>query len=261
MLRKIWIILVAVALVTVSHVTAEAKGKRQKYSPPSNPDYTEYRRGVSAYDAGDHAAALEVWLPLAEKGYALAQYAIGDMYYRGDGVDKDLEEAAKWIRGAADSWLPGALYHLGFLNLRGEGLAQDPVEAYRLMRLADTLGHRDAKTVLNRLEGSLDPDQLAAANRIESEIDFEPPVLKKNVIPEYPELAKVARLDAGVLLEVFLDAEGTVSQVQFLHTDRPNMGFDEAAIEAVSQWRYEPARYQSEPVEVYFRVYLKFTLH
>ena len=38
------------------------------------------------------------------------------------------------------------------------------------------------------------------------------------------------------------------------------MGFEEAALEAVKQWRYEPAMKGRQPVDVYFRAVVEFEL-
>ena len=37
-------------------------------------------------------------------------------------------------------------------------------------------------------------------------------------------------------------------------------GFEEAAIEAISQWLYAPARLHGKPVDVYFTVIAEFAL-
>jgi TonB family protein len=79
--------------------------------------------------------------------------------------------------------------------------------------------------------------------------------------PEYPELARVARLEGNVILQAIIHADGTVGDVEVLRTNRPNMGFEDAAVEAVRQWRYQPAMQNGRPVEVYFTVFVEFKLH
>jgi protein TonB len=86
-------------------------------------------------------------------------------------------------------------------------------------------------------------------------------IQESKVEPEYPELARVARLEGNVILQAIIHADGTVGEVEVLRTNRPNMGFEDSAIEAVSQWRYEPALQNGRPVEVYFTVFVNFTLH
>ena len=46
-----------------------------------------------------------------------------------------------------------------------------------------------------------------------------------------------------------------------LRCSRPNMGFEQAAIDAVQNWMYKPALQNGRPVEVYFTVFVEFKLH
>jgi periplasmic protein TonB len=63
------------------------------------------------------------------------------------------------------------------------------------------------------------------------------PRLLKNVAPEYPELAARAGLNALVILELRVSETGVVLSSQIL---RGHPLFDDAALEAVRQWRYAP---------------------
>ena len=40
----------------------------------------------------------------------------------------------------------------------------------------------------------------------------------------------------------------------------PDYGFEEAAVEAIRQWRYRPATRNGQPVSVYFTVLVEFKL-
>ena len=66
--------------------------------------------------------------------------------------------------------------------------------------------------------------------------------LVSRVLPEYPPLAKGARVQGVVLLEAFITAQGTVEGVRLIN-GHPLL--HEAAIQAVKQWRYRP---QAGPV-------------
>jgi len=61
-----------------------------------------FEDGVAAYQAGEYAAALNFWRPLAEQGEADVQFNVGLMYDKGKGVPQDDAEAVKWYRKAAD---------------------------------------------------------------------------------------------------------------------------------------------------------------
>ena len=93
--------------------------------------------------------------------------------------------------------------------------------------------------------------------------DVTNPILlpESKVEPEYPELARVARLEGNVILQAIIHADGVVGNIEILRCNRPNMGFEDASIEAVSQWRYQPALQNGKPVEVYFTVFVEFKLH
>jgi len=93
--------------------------------------------------------------------------------------------------------------------------------------------------------------------------DVTNPVLiqESKVEPEYPELARVARLEGNVILQAIIKSDGSVGSIEVLRTNRPNMGFEEAAIRAVTQWAYKPAMQNGRPVEVYFTVFVDFKLH
>ena len=56
----------------------------------------DFDKGVAAYLAGDYAAAVKSWRPLAERKDAYAQHNLGLMYLNGKGVAQDYAEAAKW---------------------------------------------------------------------------------------------------------------------------------------------------------------------
>ena len=61
-------------------------------------DAGPFEDGEAAYERGDFATALKFWRPLAKRGNAGAQKALGVMYDNGYGVPQDSAEAAKWYR-------------------------------------------------------------------------------------------------------------------------------------------------------------------
>ena len=64
-------------------------------------------------------------LPIAEQGYAPAQYNLGIMYDNGYGVPQDYAEAMKWYRLAAEQGHTDAQYNLGLMYDNGRGVPQD----------------------------------------------------------------------------------------------------------------------------------------
>ena len=77
---------------------------------------------------------------------------MGVMYAEGDGVAKDLEEAIKWWRKAADQGDANAQFNLGWAYSNGEGVAKDSEEAAEWFRKAAEQGHAGAQRALKKLE-------------------------------------------------------------------------------------------------------------
>lgn len=57
--------------------------------------------GVDAWETGDYAAAMRLWLPAAEGGNGDAQFNLGQAYKLGRGVPVDFASAQYWFRRAA----------------------------------------------------------------------------------------------------------------------------------------------------------------
>lgn len=85
----------------------------------------------------------------AEQGYADAQYALGQCYEWGDGIQQDYEEAVKWYRLAADQGHPFAQNQLGNCYYDGKGVEQDYTEAIKWYQLAIEGGLSLAETQYN----------------------------------------------------------------------------------------------------------------
>jgi TonB family protein len=99
--------------------------------------------------------------------------------------------------------------------------------------------------------GSAGPKRIRVAGSvIAGKLIFQPQ-------PEYPPLARMARIQGEVRLEVVVDKEATVQDVKVL-SGHPLLV--KAAIEAVSRWRYQPTLFQGQPVEVLTEVEQGFSL-
>ena len=62
---------------------------------------------------------------------------LGLMYYKGDQVERDFSEAAKWYRLAAEQNDDLAAVRLGLMYTHGEGVAKDLVQAYKWIHIGD----------------------------------------------------------------------------------------------------------------------------
>jgi len=88
-------------------------------------------------------------------------------------------------------------------------------------------------------------------------VEKEPAIVKK-VDPKYPEIALRAGLEGTVYVKMWVDKEGKVRKVVVLKSDAEI--FNQAAIDAASQWVYTPALMQKGPVSVWVAVPFKFRL-
>lgn len=82
-------------------------------------------------------------------------------------------------------------------------------------------------------------------------------LLIKKVQPNYPQLAKQARIQGQVVLTAEISKDGTIQNLQLV-SGHPMLA--PAAIEAVKQWRYKPYLLNGEPVAVETQVIVNFSL-
>ena len=82
-------------------------------------------------------------------------------------------------------------------------------------------------------------------------------LLIKKVQPNYPPLARQARIQGHVLLQAEISKDGTIENLKVI-SGHPMLS--PAAIEAVKQWRYKPYLLNGEPVAVETQVDVNFTL-
>lgn len=88
--------------------------------------------------------------------------------------------------------------------------------------------------------------------------DIQEPERIHYVSPEYPELARRARMEGFVILQAIIDQQGNVKDVEVLRG--LGLGLDVAAMDAVKQWKYTPTYYNGRPVEVILTVNVVFEL-
>jgi len=86
---------------------------------------------------------------------------------------------------------------------------------------------------------------------------IEPPQRIGNVAPAYPLAARLAKTSGIVILEAIIDSEGAVQSVKVL---RSVLLLDQAAVDAVRQWRFTPARLNGVAIPVVMTVTVEFKL-
>jgi len=79
-----------------------------------------------------------------------------------------------------------------------------------------------------------------------------------DVTPQYPQMAKIARVQGPVVLAAVIGKDGAIQNLRVVSTASPLL--NQAAVEAVKQWRYRPYILNGEPVEVDTTITVNFTL-
>jgi protein TonB len=82
-------------------------------------------------------------------------------------------------------------------------------------------------------------------------------LLMKKVQPEYPPLARQARIQGSVVLRAIIGKSGRIENLQVV-SGHPML--TSAALSAVKQWQYKPYILNGQPVEVETNVTVNFSL-
>lgn len=99
--------------------------------------------------------------------------------------------------------------------------------------------------------------KIATPQRVRVSSGVSTGLLIRKVQPNYPQLAKQARIQGSVVLQAEISKDGTIQNLQLI-SGHPMLA--PAAIEAVKQWRYKPYLLNGEPVAVETQVVVNFSL-
>ena len=83
------------------------------------------------------------------------------------------------------------------------------------------------------------------------------PVLVYEVKAVYPPEARAEKLEGTVTVEAIVDTTGSVYEARVVDSIK---GLDQAALDAVKQWRFQPALLNGEPVAVVCSIEISFRL-
>lgn len=87
----------------------------------------------------------------ANKGYPSAQFKLGEMYSKGNGVPQDCNEAFKWFAKAAEQGHTEAQFKVGEMYSKGNGVPQDYNEACKRFTKIAIKGHQAAQCKLGEI--------------------------------------------------------------------------------------------------------------
>ena len=87
--------------------------------------------------------------------------------------------------------------------------------------------------------------------------NVKPPRLISSPAPEYPQLAKAAKISGTVIIDAVIDEKGNVVEAHVI--SGPGLLIP-AALKAITSWKYEPTYLDGEPIEVRMHVDVNFLL-
>ena len=234
-------------------------------------------RYPDAIEALRGAAALEP--DSAEAQHRLATYC---WEYANKGTDLDAAAKLKYIRDgiAAEDraialkpdYRDAMTYKNILLRMRASQI-DDPVERARLVAEADALRNRVIE--MQRQEQGEKPQgpepppppfagfdesyetTLARLTPVRVGGDIRQPTKVQDVKPVYPAEAQAARVQGVVIIEALIDPSGSIANARVL---RSIPMLDEAALGAVSRWRFVPTQVNGAPASVLVTVTVNFTL-
>ena len=224
----------------------------------------------------DDVAAVKWFRRAAEGGDAIAQFNLGVAYRTGRGVARDPVEAHKWIMLAAareksaetaDRFVIARDNHAAELTKAqaadAQKRAQDWMDAHEAKAAGGVAGGIPGGVVggipggvVGGVVGGL-PEAPPPPEAVRVGGQIKEPRKVKHVNPVYPDIAKMARVQGVVILEVTINPNGQVNEVTVL---RGIPLLDQAAIDAVKQWVYTPTLLNGVPVPVIMTVTVNFRL-
>lgn len=118
-------------------------------------------RGDAARKAAVSAVAW--YTAAANAGLALAQFKVGNAYFSGAGVERDLVKAEQWYTRAAYQGLADAQYVLGVWKIGGVAGPKQPADGYMWLLVAERHGNTNAGKVRQRAAEAMTPEGMRQA--------------------------------------------------------------------------------------------------
>ena len=165
--------------------------------------------GAAAYRAGKFEEAVRFWTPLAQEGIPAAEYNLGVLYEKGQGVPQDLAKAASFYRKAADQGVTTAQLALGRLNAGGRGMPKDYIESYKWLSLAilsttDSEQRKAVTDLRDMLTKLMSPAQLTEARKLVAmwkpvpPSQYDPETISNNQTSPHVDAGVTRQLVAGI---------------------------------------------------------------
>jgi TPR repeat protein len=137
------------------------------FSIIASPAHADFNDGVVTYLMGDYDKAFTTMQSLAETSdHGFAQYYLGMMYMKGQGVEQDYKLAGEWFRKASEKSIPQAQYKLGDLYFKGRGVPKDYEFAYVWFSVGAAHEHQLSLNAINKAKEKLSEEELKEADKL-----------------------------------------------------------------------------------------------
>ena len=114
------------------------------------------------------------------------------------------------------------------------------------------------KEELLRSQSSLKSPMEAGQTAEERRKDVTPPVIRHQVKPVYPAGLRQMGVAGRVIAETIIDVDGRLKRCRVLEARGGGPAMTYAALDALRQWRFDPARRDGQPVKVYYVLTINF---
>jgi hypothetical protein len=119
----------------------------------------------------DIAQAADWFNKAATQGSPEAINRIGEMWAAGMNGTPDPKEAARWYHKAAAKGLAEAQYNLGLCYSKGDGVPANPMEAWKWLQLAAEQKYPNAAEERDKVQTTMTADQVKDARTQADQID------------------------------------------------------------------------------------------
>ena len=127
----------------------------------------DFLDGARLFENKDYIGAYKLWVGLAGQGNTSAQVNVGNLYAKGLGVEKNLNEAFRWLNMAAEKGDINAQNSIGEMYLLGNGLLKDITKADMWFTIASNNGNKIALENKTLLEKQMsEEDKLIVKNNV-----------------------------------------------------------------------------------------------
>lgn len=154
------------AIAKQHHINYDGLSKSELIRNIQRRDRAQWLEGIAAYKIGNYPSAFAKLNPLAAKGDVDAQFFLGVMYSKGQGVEQDFRRSLEWYLKAAEQGDVQAQSKLGVMYGNGHGIQQDIVQAHKWYSLAALAGNEDSRDNRKLAERMMSPEQIKEAQRL-----------------------------------------------------------------------------------------------